>query len=106
VGKYLRRLSFDEVPQFLNVLLGQMSVVGPRPVEEDEVAAYGDFADLFLSVLPGVTGYWQVYARDKTEYQSGNRQAMELFYVRNQSLALDAKIFFKTFAAIFKVTGQ
>jgi lipopolysaccharide/colanic/teichoic acid biosynthesis glycosyltransferase len=106
VGRFLRRTSFDEVPQFLNVLLGQMSVVGPRPVEEEEVEAYGDYRDLFLSALPGVTGFWQVYARDQTEYQSGGRQAMELFYVRNRSLALDAKLFFLTFAAIFKRTGQ
>jgi lipopolysaccharide/colanic/teichoic acid biosynthesis glycosyltransferase len=106
VGRALRKASVDEVPQFLNVLIGQMSVVGPRPVEQDEVAAYGKFQDEFLSVRPGVTGYWQVYARDRNEYQSGRRQAMELFYVRNQSLALDAKIFLKTFTAIFKTTGQ
>ena len=101
VGHFLRKTSLDELPQFLNVLAGQMSVVGPRPVVEDELAAYGDDAAELLSVKPGITGWWQVRARNDATYEDGNRQELELFYVRNASLAMDARVFSRTFGIMF-----
>ncbi len=101
VGRFLRKTSLDELPQFLNVLAGQMSVVGPRPVVEDELAAYGDDAAELLSVKPGITGWWQVRARNDATYEDGNRQELELFYVRNASLAMDARVFSRTFGIMF-----
>ena len=101
VGHFLRKTSLDELPQFLNVLAGQMSVVGPRPVVEDELAAYGDDAAELLSVKPGITGWWQVRARNDATYEDGNHQELELFYVRNASLAMDARVFSRTFGIMF-----
>lgn len=106
VGRFLRRTSLDELPQFLNVLAGQMSVIGPRPVVEDELAAYGSNLSEFLSVKPGITGWWQVQARNDAAYEDGSRQELELYYVRNASLALDASVFFETFRAVFGGTGR
>jgi lipopolysaccharide/colanic/teichoic acid biosynthesis glycosyltransferase len=106
VGSWLRRTSLDEFPQFINVLAGQMSIVGPRPVEPAELLNYGDKADEFLSAEPGITGYWQVFARNDADYESGKRQEMELYYVHNVSLKLDVRIFAKTFSAIVNKTGQ
>jgi lipopolysaccharide/colanic/teichoic acid biosynthesis glycosyltransferase len=101
VGSFLRRTSLDEMPQFLNVLLGQMSVIGPRPVEPDELEAYGKSVTEFLSVTPGITGWWQVKARNNACYDGGRRQALELEYVRDRSLSRDAEIFVETFGAMF-----
>ena len=101
VGHFLRKTSLDELPQVLNVLAGPMSVVGPRPVVEDELAAYGDDAAELLSVKPGITGWWQVRARNDATYEDGNRQELELFYVRNASLAMDARVFSRTFGIMF-----
>lgn len=106
VGSFLRKSSLDELPQFLNVLLGQMSVIGPRPVVEDELVAYGDEVDEFLSAKPGITGWWQVEARNDAIYGDGSRQELELYYARNASLSLDAEIFFRTFKAMFGRTGK
>lgn len=101
-GKWLRRTSLDELPQFFNVLIGNMSLVGPRPVTEEETLLYNDDRDLFLSVRPGITGYWQAYARDRVTYEDGKRQAMELKYIKNRSLWFDIKILFRTvYAVIF-----
>ncbi len=101
VGRFLRKTSLDELPQFLNVLAGQMSVIGPRPVVEEELAAYGDAAGELLSAKPGITGWWQVQARNDATYGDGSRQELELFYVRNASLAMDAKVFLRTFSIMF-----
>lgn len=105
VGGFLRRTSLDEIPQFLNVLAGQMSVVGPRPVVPDELAAYGPDAAELLSVKPGITGWWQVRARNEAAYKDGSRQELELYYVRNASPALDARVFFETFRAMLGGKG-
>ena len=105
VGRILRRTSLDELPQFLNVLAGQMSVVGPRPIVEEELAAYGDAAGELLSVKPGITGWWQVQARNDATYEDGSRQQLELYYVRNANLKLDVVVFLETFKSIINKTG-
>lgn len=107
VGKFLRATSLDEFPQFVNVLTGEMSLIGPRPVVQEEIDDYfSDTKEELLSIKPGLTGYWQAYARNDATFESGERQKMELFYVRNRSIMLDLKIFFKTFVSVFTKTGQ
>ena len=103
IGNFLRKSSLDELPQMINILKGDMSFVGPRPVVEKEVEEYGANKDKFLSVRPGLTGYWQVNGRSNTTYEE--RMEMELYYVDNCSLWLDIKIFFKTFITVFKKEG-
>ena len=103
IGNFLRKSSLDELPQMINILKGDMSFVGPRPVVEKEVEEYGANKDKFLSVRPGLTGYWQVNGRSNTTYEE--RMKMELYYVDNCSLWLDIKIFFKTFITVFKKEG-
>lgn len=108
LGRILRKSSLDELPQFLNVLKGDMSVIGPRPVVADELAAYeGDVVE-FLSVRPGITGWWQVQARNDATYEDGSRQKLELYYVRNASFRMDVKVFIGTFGTMFgkNRTGQ
>ena len=105
VGNFLRKTSLDELPQLLNILLGQLSIVGPRPIMKDELQHYGNNVDKLLSVKPGLTGYWQAYARNNVTYESGERQRMELYYVDNQSMWFDIKIFFKTFVSVLKRDG-
>ena len=108
-GAILRRTSMDELPQlWYNVLLcGNMSLVGPRPVLKEELVRYYSEEEqaLFLSVKPGVTGYWQAYARNNALYQNGERQKMELYYARHRSLWLDLKILLRTVVAVFAKTG-
>ena len=94
IGMFLRKSSIDEIPQFINVLKGEMSLVGPRPVVEEELKEYGSKTPIFLSVKPGVTGYWQVSGRSDVGYPE--RVDVELYYVYNQSFMLDIKIIFKT----------
>lgn len=103
IGNFLRKSSLDELPQMINILKGNMSFVGPRPVVEKEVEEYGTNKDKFLSVRPGLTGYWQVNGRSNTTYEE--RMKMELYYADNCSLWLDIKIFFKTFITVFKKEG-
>lgn len=105
VGNFLRKTSLDELPQLLNIFLGQLSIVGPRPVMKDELEHYGESVNDLLSVKPGLTGYWQAYARNNVTYESGERQKMELYYVNNQSMWFDVKIFFKTFVSVIKRDG-
>lgn len=105
-GALLRAASIDEFPQFANVLLGQMSVVGPRPITFEELKFFGDHARELLSVRPGITGLWQTGPRNEALFETGQRQAIELEYVRNASLALDAKLILKTFRAIARKTGK
>lgn len=94
VGEFLRKSSLDELPQFLNVLMGEMAIVGPRPIVDAEAHHYGDhFAD-YLSVKPGVTGLWQVNGRSNTTYEE--RVAMDVDYVRNRSFPRDLGIIAKT----------
>ena len=94
LGRWLRKTSLDELPQFLNVLKGEMSLVGPRPIVQDEVAKYGQFIDDFYMVKPGITGFWQVGGRNDVSYD--DRVRMDSWYVRNWSVWLDLVILLKT----------
>ena len=91
-GRFIRKHSIDEIPQFINILKGDMSFIGPRPVIEEELLQYGERASKFLSVKPGATGWWQVSGRSEIGYPE--RCDMELYYVDNCSFKLDMKIFF------------
>ncbi|MGN1303973.1 MAG: sugar transferase [Oscillospiraceae bacterium] len=108
-GAKLRRLSLDELPQIMiNIFIfGNMSVVGPRPILESELKENytPEEQKLLLSVKPGLTGYWQAYARNNVGYADGERQKMELYYVHNRSFWLDLKIIFKTVETVFKRNG-
>lgn len=106
VGRFLRKSSLDEVPQFVNVLLGQMSVVGPRPVTREELAWFGDDVEELLSCHPGITGLWQTLERNDATYETGVRQEMELTYVRKRCLKMDAEILLRTFGVMARKTGK
>lgn len=103
-GASIRRMSLDELPQiFWNILIkGNMSIVGPRPILQSELEENytPEEQKLLLSVKPGLTGYWQAYARNNVGYENGERQKMELFYVHNRSVGLDIKIMFKTVGTV------
>ena len=101
IGRFLRSTSIDEVPQFLNVLLGDMSVVGPRPVTEEETLEFGARRDLVLSVRPGITGLWQVTERNNATWENGMRQKLELAYVERCGVRMDFTIILRTFGAMF-----
>ena len=103
VGKFLRKTSLDELPQIVNIIKGDLSIIGPRPVIEEELEKYGDNKDKFLSVTPGLTGYWQANGRSSTTYEQ--RMEMELYYIDNISPKLDVKIFFKTIESVIKKEG-
>lgn len=105
VGAFLRKTSLDELPQLLNILSGTLSLVGPRPVLQEETELYGDKRDLLLSCKPGLTGLWQVRGRSNVTYEDGRRQALELQYVSQRSLWLDIKILFWTVGAVVRMDG-
>ena len=101
VGKFLRKTSIDELPQLFNILNGEMSFVGPRPVIESELEWYGENKDKFLSVTPGLTGWWASHGRSNIKYPE--RCQYELYYVDNASISLDIRILIKT---IFSVSNR
>ncbi|ASA97031.1 sugar transferase [Anoxybacillus flavithermus] len=103
LGRFLRKTSLDEIPQLINVLKGEMSLVGPRPVVEEELKEYGSDVAKFLSVKPGMTGYWQVSGRSEVGYPE--RVDVELFYVEHQSLVLDVIILLKTVGMVLLRKG-
>ncbi|MED0717290.1 sugar transferase [Aeribacillus composti] len=103
LGRFLRKTSLDEIPQLINVLKGEMSLVGPRPVVVEELREYGDRVNEFLSIKPGMTGYWAVSGRSNIDYPE--RVDLELYYVYNQSLYLDVKIIIKTFLIVLLKRG-
>lgn len=103
VGKFLRRTSLDELPQLINIIKGDLSIIGPRPVVKDELEKYGLNSQKFLSVTPGLTGYWAANGRSCKSYDE--RIEMELYYVENMSFKLDIKIFFKTILSVLKREG-
>lgn len=104
VGKLLRRTSLDELPQLLNVLFGQMSLVGPRMISPAEHDLYGRMKLNLLTVKPGLTGMWQVSGRSDLKYDE--RVRLDMYYIRNYSIWLDVQIlFFQTIPAVFKGRG-
>ncbi len=98
IGKFLRKTSLDEIPQFINVLRLEMSIVGPRPIVEDEMQKYGDSISKVLSIKPGITGLWQVSGRNNLSYQ--RRVFLDCLYVNNISLLIDLRIIIRTFGVI------
>ena len=98
IGRFLRRSSLDELPQFLNVLRGEMSVVGPRPIVNKEIGRYGDYMDEVLAVRPGLTGLWQVSGRNNLSYPK--RVRLDLAYARGRSFLIDLAIILRTFGVL------
>tara|TARA_Y100000994_G_C15682443_1_gene438337 strand:+ start:1340 stop:1765 length:426 start_codon:yes stop_codon:yes gene_type:complete len=103
IGLFLREFSLDELPQVFNILKGEMSFIGPRPIIQSEVKKYGSNFKLYKTIKPGVSGLWQVSGRNNTTYEE--RVNFDIFYIKNRSFLLDVKIFFKTFVAIFSRNG-
>ncbi len=103
VGRFLRRTSLDELPQLLNVLRGEMSLVGPRPVIREELLRYGRAVGTYLAAKPGITGLWQVTGRNNTDYR--RRVVLDTYYVRNQNLLLDLYILLKTTGVVLGGNG-
>jgi lipopolysaccharide/colanic/teichoic acid biosynthesis glycosyltransferase len=102
-GNWMRKLSLDELPQLLNVLRGEMSVVGPRMIAPVELARYGDDADELLTVKPGITGLWQVSGRSSLSYQ--DRARLDMQYVRTRNIWMDLELLFKTLPAVLFKRG-
>jgi len=98
VGMFMRRSSLDELPQFINIIMGDMSLVGPRPIVEKEIPKYGDFMDTIVSVRPGLTGLWQVSGRNNLSYQ--RRVQLDFIYATNRSLLLDIRVILRTFGVL------
>ena len=103
LGKFLRKTSIDEAPQLINVLKGEMSLVGPRPIVDSEIPRFGDKIEIIHSVKPGITGYWAANGRSNTTYEQ--RVDMEAFYAENHSIKLDLKILAKTVETVVKKKG-
>ena len=103
IGKFLRKTSLDELPQLWNVLVGDMSLVGPRPIVRDEIVKYGDYINDFYLVPPGITGVWQVSGRSDTTYEE--RVLMDSWYVHNWSVWIDIVYLLKTALVVVKLKG-
>lgn len=103
IGCFLRRTSLDELPQLLNILRGEMSIVGPRPIVEEELNKYGKYLPYYLSVKPGLTGLWQVSGRNDTTYEE--RVAFDVEYVKNSSFWGDLIIIVKTITVVISGKG-
>ena len=104
IGKFLRFTSLDELPQIFNVLKGDMSFIGPRPIIKSEIKKYGPNFQKAFSVKPGISGLWQVSGRNKLSYKK--RVELDTFYSENMNLLLDIKIFFKTIIVILFPFGK
>ncbi|MBQ9270477.1 MAG: sugar transferase [Oscillospiraceae bacterium] len=105
VGAFLRKTSLDELPQLFNIISGKLSLVGPRPVLQEETELYGEDRELLLSCKPGLTGLWQACGRSNVTYEDGARQALELRYVLERGFLLDLKILFWTVGAVVRMDG-
>lgn len=103
IGNFLRKTSLDELPQLFNVFVGNLSLVGPRPIVEQELERYGDESGLFLHIKPGLTGLWQVSGRNDVSYD--NRVKLDIYYIENWSLGLDLAILLRTIPVVFRKTG-
>ena len=102
-GRFLRKTSLDELPQLCNVIVGQMSLVGPRSITHEELDKYGQMRHLLLTVKPGMSGYWQTEGRQKVSYQE--RVNMDIRYVQNWTLLWDLRILLKTPQVVLKGEG-
>ena len=103
IGNFLRRTSLDELPQFFNVLRGDMTLIGPRPIVPREIEKYGTHGTQLLTVKPGLSGHWQVHGRSETTYEE--RVAMDMLYIHRRSLALDIKLMAMTVVAVLRKRG-
>jgi len=103
VGRFLRRTSLDELPQLWNVIRGEMSLVGPRPIVREELLRYGRNVSDYLAAKPGITGLWQVMGRNNTDYR--RRVVLDTYYVRNNNLRLDLYIMLKTALVVLGRSG-
>jgi exopolysaccharide production protein ExoY len=103
IGRFLRRTSLDELPQLWNIIKGDMSLVGPRPIEPFEIAQYGRFAKHYYAQRPGLTGLWQVSGRSNASYH--RRVVLDAFYSRNKNIILDLRIIIKTIWVVLKGHG-
>ena len=103
IGRWLRARSLDELPQLWNVLKGEMSLVGPRPIVKEELPYYQDDVDYYLMAKPGMTGLWQVSGRNNVSYDT--RVYFDTWYAKNWSLWNDIVILFKTFKVVWKKIG-
>ena len=103
LGGFLRKTSLDELPQLFNILKGDMTIIGPRPIVEKEISKYGDKAEKLFSVVPGLAGYWQANGRSDTTYEE--RVEMDMNYIDNMSFYLDVKILFQTAISVLKGEG-
>jgi len=104
IGKFLRQTSIDELPQLINVIKGEMSLVGPRPIVEEELEKYGTDQRYYLEARPGMTGIWQISGRNDTSYE--RRVELDTWYVRNWSLWYDVVILIKTIPEVFQQRGS
>ncbi len=98
IGNFLRKTSLDELPQLLNVILGHMSLVGPRPIVKNEIEKYGEVYNLYKSVRPGITGLWQISGRNNTTYEE--RVNFDKEYIENWSFSFDIYILFRTIKVV------
>ena len=103
LGEVLRKSSLDELPQLFNVLKGDMSLVGPRPVVEEELKLYGDYASDYMTARPGITGLWQVSGRNDLDYNE--RVALDVTYIRQWTHKLDLRILLKTVLVVLTRRG-
>ena len=103
VGAFLRKFSLDELPQLWNIFIGDMSLIGPRPIVEEEIEKYGECFELYKQVRPGLTGLWQVSGRSDTSYQ--RRVELDEYYLLNWSFQLDIQILFRTVSVVLRNNG-
>jgi exopolysaccharide biosynthesis polyprenyl glycosylphosphotransferase len=103
IGKFMRKTSLDELPQLFNILKGELSLVGPRPIVEDELSRYGKVSNLFLKIKPGLTGLWQVSGRNDVDYEE--RVKLDIYYIENWSLWIDLIILIKTVGVVLRGRG-
>ena len=103
IGKFLRKTSLDELPQLLNVLKGDMSLVGPRPILPSEINSYGDYFGYYSEVKPGITGLWQISGRNHIDF--AYRIRLDVWYIKNWSFWYDLVILLKTIPVVFKQQG-
>ena len=103
IGSFIRKTSIDEIPQFFNVMAGDMNIVGPRPIVKKELQKYGKLKKYYLAVKPGITGLWQVSGRSNISYKE--RREIDKNYVKSRSIFLDLKIILKTPLKVIKRDG-